>query len=203
MKILSRKEALEKSETYYFTGNACKNGHISKRRTQNSTCFDCAKEGSNSWRKNNPEKYRTRLNKWEKENLTERREKQKEYREKHSEKHAKYQRDFRKNNPEKYEATHARWQLANKEKMTPFKAAAKAKRRASELNATPHWLTEEQLQEIKNIYYRAWCYGQITEWTFHVDHIVPLQGENVCGLHHPDNLQILEARVNLQKSNKF
>ena len=76
-----------------------------------------------------------------------------------------------------------------------------ALRRARKRNATPAWLTKDQLQEIKDMYAR--CNEMSDDKTqYHVDHILPLKGENVCGLHVPWNLQILEASKNISKSNK-
>tara|TARA_Y100000296_G_C5120234_1_gene229990 strand:+ start:50 stop:664 length:615 start_codon:yes stop_codon:yes gene_type:complete len=69
-------------------------------------------------------------------------------------------------------------------------------------DATPHWLTEEHHNMIKLIYKQA---KQLTETTgieHHVDHIVPLRGKKISGLHVPWNLQILTKRENLKKSNK-
>lgn len=70
-----------------------------------------------------------------------------------------------------------------------------AMRRARKLQATPKWLTKEHLEQIKQIYKEC-------PKTYHVDHIIPLKGENVSGLHVPWNLQCLPGIVNRVKHNK-
>jgi len=69
--------------------------------------------------------------------------------------------------------------------------------------ATPSWLTEEHRRAIEDIYKTAKLCQRVTGSEYHVDHIVPVRGKNVCGLHVPWNLQILPSRVNLVKSNSF
>jgi 5-methylcytosine-specific restriction endonuclease McrA len=77
------------------------------------------------------------------------------------------------------------------------------KRRAAKLKALPKWLTKEELEQIKELYEIARMFKLYTGEEYHVDHIVPLQGENVCGLHVPWNLQVIPAKENLSKSNKL
>jgi len=87
-----------------------------------------------------------------------------------------------------------------------FKAKAcnlQARRRSYKLKATPDWLTQEHLEEIKNFYWLAQDLKSVTGETYHVDHIVPLKGKSVCGLHVPWNLQILPADINLSKGNHY
>ena len=38
---------------------------------------------------------------------------------------------------------------------------------------------------------------------FHVDHIIPLKGKNVCGLHVENNLRIIDGLSNMKKGNKL
>lgn len=84
----------------------------------------------------------------------------------------------------------------------PHKIVEKAaKRRATKISATPHWLTEEHYTQIAYTYWLAKDLEAISGESYHVDHIVPLQGKNVCGLHVPWNLQVLPATENLKKSN--
>ena len=73
-------------------------------------------------------------------------------------------------------------------------------RKATKLNATPSWAN---LEQIKRIYSTCANITKRTGIEHHVDHIIPLQGENVCGLHVENNLAIIPAKMNLQKSNKY
>lgn len=89
-------------------------------------------------------------------------------------------------------------------KKNPDKAnALKAKRRASKMQRTPAWLTEAHFKAIRDIYMQASQLSKTTGVLHHVDHIVPLQGKIVSGLHVPWNLRVVTATVNLTKNNKL
>ncbi len=72
----------------------------------------------------------------------------------------------------------------------------KAKRRAKERQATPSWLTEVHLEAIKAIYIEADRLSNETGIRYEVDHIVPLSGKTVSGLHVPWNLRAIPAIEN-------
>jgi len=78
-----------------------------------------------------------------------------------------------------------------------------ATKRAFKLKATPKWLTEKDNEQINFIYSEAARLSICIGIKMHVDHIVPLKGNNVCGLHVPWNLQIITARENIIKGNKY
>jgi len=91
------------------------------------------------------------------------------------------------------------WQQRNKSKCAFYTS----QRRALLLKATPSWLSEEHLNLILIEYdLAAWC-TKVTQQKYEVDHIVPLQGKTVCGLHVPWNLQVLPKIDNIKKSNKY
>lgn len=77
-----------------------------------------------------------------------------------------------------------------------------AQYQARKIQAMPHWLSSEQKDGISKMYSLAKKLEGLCGISYHVDHIVPLRGDNVCGLHVPWNLQVLAASMNMSKSNK-
>lgn len=75
--------------------------------------------------------------------------------------------------------------------------------RSRKLNATPPWLTEEDYRRIGTEYELAQWTSSVMKSSYHVDHIVPLKGKKVCGLHVPWNLQVIPAITNIQKGNRI
>lgn len=147
-------------------------------------CKECDNSRRDSWRDENRERVNNTNQDYRKSDPERRRRTDKEDRRKHPEKHKGYRTKFRRNNPGKINAK-------------------TAKRRAQKLQATPKWLTKEQKQEIQAIYIEAARLTRETGIKHHVDHIIPLLGKGVRGLHVPWNLQILTAEDNMKKGNKI
>lgn len=81
------------------------------------------------------------------------------------------------------------WKRKNRGKL----AAQQAARRATQARRTPKWADKKAIAE----FYKNCPPG------YHVDHIIPLRGKNVSGLHTLENLQYLPAAENIVKNNKF
>jgi 5-methylcytosine-specific restriction endonuclease McrA len=69
-------------------------------------------------------------------------------------------------------------------------------------DATPKWLTKPEKLQMRELYIQARKLTAVTGERYVVDHIVPLRGESVCGLHVPWNLRVITQEENLKKSNK-
>lgn len=67
--------------------------------------------------------------------------------------------------------------------------------------ASPSWLTSEMLAQIRDVYKESRRLTDTTGVVHEVDHIVPLNGETVCGLHVPWNLRVLTKEENMRKFN--
>jgi hypothetical protein len=100
---------------------------------------------------------------------------------------------------EAYKKTHSIWVEKNRAVIV----ARVSKRNAAKLKRTPAWLTEFDLLKIKCMYQLAAMRNRESGYDWHVDHIIPLQGEFVSGLHVPNNLRVIPAVDNRRKNNLY
>lgn len=185
----TRAAAKAAGAAHYFTGEPCKHGHIAPRKTKGA-CVECLKR---EWAEGN-----TRRATYFKEyNASDAGQEAKQrYYEKNrtqviaraqarpvSEKQA-YKSKYKQANPDLYKA------------LTSF-------RRRRFRDATPPWLSPRQKSEIRELYKIAITMSKTTGERYVVDHIIPLQGEEVCGLHVPWNLRVITQEENLAKSNRL
>jgi len=120
-------------------------------------------------------------------------------------KHAAYNREWNLSNPGRAGATCLKWRGANPDKVKAYSAeygpahqaartANQNKRHTDKLHRTPKWAN---FRKIKSWYIAAAARG------LQVDHIIPLRGALVSGLHVHTNLQLLSAHDNQSKHNRY
>lgn len=176
-----------------------------------SRCKVCCNSSSKEWAKANPEAIKKIQKNYHESNVDARRasararavvnrEKRIESALKwvgaNPEKHLANMRAYYSRNPDEFRARHKKWIAENRDRAN----AHRANYRAAKLKATPAWANDEL---IKEYYFAADFLGMVTGIWHHVDHIVPLQSDLVCGLHWEQNLQVLPASENLSKSNRY
>ena len=177
-----RAAAIAEGKTTYFTGRPCKHGHVVERATVNGNCIKCSSIRQANKRQQDPEAARQK-DAW--------------YYQKYREKNLLRAAQYRSQNPEKVAQASKTWRQNNKGK----RAKMQMNRQAQKLQATPQWLSVEQKKHIELFYLEAAKLSQGFNASIHVDHIVPLKGKNVCGLHVPWNMQLVTKSYNCSKNN--
>ena len=158
--------------------------------SKNTSCKRCEAARVRAWQKANPEKEAAKKKAWKKANPERDLFNKRVWRKANLEKIAASNKAWRKANPEKSAASKKSW----KQKNAGAVCAAHAKRRAAKLQRTPVW---SETENIKGVYVEA------QRQQMQVDHIIPLQGELVSGLHVWGNLQLLTPKDNYSKGNTF
>jgi hypothetical protein len=179
-----RAAAKAAGEVMYFTGRPCKQGHVTLRFTSSGSCHDC----SLSYQKE------SRLN-----NIEDRKEKEKTIYANNRQKMVDRAKSYRMSNPEKLAEASKKWRIANRH----VKTHNQQLRHASKKNATPAWLSKRDLALMLSFYRTAKEQQDLFGVPITVDHIAPLNGKTVCGLHVPWNLCLRTQSDNLKKSNKL
>lgn len=165
----------------YFTGKPCKRGHVAMRLTSCNHCIECAKAHSAKWVESNRGKAAARCKRW---------------RERHPEQVSAAKLEWREGNRDRHRALALAWRNENL-----GRARANTRKYQATLSmAMPPWADADA---IVAIYDEAVRLERETGIDHHVDHIIPLNGKTVSGLHVAWNLEPKPRAVNRAKGGKF
>lgn len=176
-------DAREAGAAYFYTGRPCQYGHSAPRFTANRMCAICYRSQMEFMKGEARQRYLERSRVRDRNRLAERRQQQRRYYEKW--------RDYRELQRSSNPITRRRTRKSQYEAMTRKKRATICR----DDMAAMIW--------IDSIYSEARALTKQTGVQYSVDHIVPLRGENVCGLHVPWNLQVMTKSKNSAKGNRW
>lgn len=183
----------------YNVGVPCKKGHTCGRYVVSRKCVQCATDAALAWNKANREKHNKHTADYAARHPDRVAERYRKWVDRNYERKLANNKSWNERNWGDYLAISRRWKGRNKAQV---KAIA-ARRRAAESTRMPNWLSDDDQWLIAEVYDLALQRSALTGVSWHVDHVVPLQGKNVSGLHVPWNLQVILASENLRKGNRF
>ena len=196
--IIPRQVAIERGFVRYFTGKPCGGGHLLPRLTSSKKCPQCQRDYQREVN-SAPEKKAKRAE-YDRQRLKKNPgyllEKGRRYYVENRDAVNAQKRDYWTKNKDKMKAARARWAAENAHVIRHLNATRKAHIK----RATPPWA---DMEAIKAVYAEADRLTLETGVAHHVDHIVPIKGEMVSGLHVHWNLRPLPWRENISKKNKF
>ena len=195
MNVISATEAKNKGMTRYFTGAECPRGHVAERMVSTRSCVMCISEKKRDWLIANPEKVNSQKREWRSVNLVKTRKLNLDNQKLHRDSANIRNRRYAAKNREKLALKNAEWARNNPDKI----AEKVARRRSAKINAMPVWANRTLIKAV----YREASHMRNMGRDVHVDHVVPLQGRNVCGLHIHENLEIINAHTNRSKYNQL
>ena len=185
-----------------------------ERIVSTRTCVDCHRAAQAKYREENPAavsatearrytKHKAaqiaKAGKWQREHPEKCRAWAAEWALRNPERKRENNRVWRLANAEKVKADLVAWRAANPEHVRAKGLFYRNARRAALLHRTPGWA---DLTAIEQIYLDAREFRE-AGLAVDVDHIIPLQGETVSGLHVPLNLRVCLSSVNRSKSNTY
>ena len=193
---------------------SCYSVNRAKKDGLHYNCKPCDAAKARAWHHSNPEKAIARGKAWRTANIESARQKDRERYYQDKPRYLADRKEYYKNNKDKIIASVLNWRSKNREKTIQYtknwerenperKLATVTARRMRKRRAMPKWLSAIHMAQIQELYdVAAACYAQ-TGIRHHVDHIFPIKGDNVSGLHVPWNLRVLSAEENLSKGNDF
>lgn len=199
--IEANKEAIREKKKAYYQANKEKikkkvlEYHHANKEACNAKSRKYYQEHKEHIKKKNTEYYFT--NKEARKEINDLR--HKKYREENRETAKESSAKWRNNNREKSNLLSKLWRQANPAKCRSYVR----NRQAAQLQRTPKWLTADDFKAIEAFYWEAKNKEIETGVRHHVDHIIPLRGKNVSGLHVPANLQVIRAAENSRKGNRY
>ena len=183
----------------YLTGKPCKHGHFSTRYTNGAKCIECTVIQSIEWRAANPEKHLSSMKKWIDNNRKLHGTRVRRWQDANKDKVCADAKAWALANPEKVKAKALRYIRKHPDAYTARAVASIAKR----AKRVPQWLTPDDRWMMQEAYNLAKLRTKMFGFVWEVDHIIPLRGELVSGLHVPTNLQVIPKAENRSKRNHY